>query len=450
MLFTALIRYFVFQLLVLRNVHSTHIENPETYKQKLLQWSQQFDEVVWLDSNNYAQNYSSYDAVLAVEAFTVLQTDHYNAFDQLKEYQSLTKDWIFGYLSYDLKNDVEQLYSKNHDELEFPELFFFQPKKVFLLKGHTLQVLYLYLVYDELQHDLNTIAETDLVPMGANKESEENPIKIKMRIHKDAYFEKVNKMLSHIHRGDIYEANFCQEFYAEATQINPYECFKKLNEISRPPFACFFKSYDNYLLSASPERYLKKDKQKIISQPIKGTSKRAASPSEDKILIQQLSEDQKERSENIMIVDLVRNDLAKTAKKGTVAVEELCKVYTFDQVHQMISTVTSEVEESVNPVDILKTTFPMGSMTGAPKISAMQIIDKLEESKRGLYSGALGYISPDNDFDFNVVIRSILYNARKHYVSYSVGGAITAKSDPLREYEECLLKAKAMREVLEG
>ena len=187
-----------------------------------------------------------------------------------------------------------------------------------------------------------------------------------------------------------------------------------------------------------------------MSQPIKGTAKRALDKGEDQALIKNLSEDIKERSENVMIVDLVRNDLSKTATKGSVQVEELCKVYTFDQVHQMISTVTSQVDQSTHPVDIIKTTFPMGSMTGAPKISAMQIIEALEETKRGLYSGAVGYFSPDNDFDFNVVIRSILYNDTNKYVSYSVGGAITAKSDPLKEYEECLIKAKAMRDVLEN
>ena len=171
---------------------------------------------------------------------------------------------------------------------------------------------------------------------------------------------------------------------------------------------------------------------------------------EDQKLKQKLATDIKERSENVMIVDLVRNDLAKTAIKGSVEVEELCKVYTFDQVHQMISTVISQVSDQVHPVDILKTTFPMGSMTGAPKISAMKIIETLEETKRGLYSGAVGYFTPEGDFDFNVVIRSILYNSSKKYVSYSVGGAITAKSDPLSEYEECLVKAKAMRQVLEN
>jgi para-aminobenzoate synthetase component 1 len=434
----------------LRQIKTQHISNPEVFKKQLLNWSQQFDEVVWLDSNNYDQQYSSYDAVLAVEAFTIFQTDYYDAFNQLKEYQTATKDWIFGYLSYDLKNDVEHLSSKNHDSLGFSDLFFFQPKKLFFLKGNVLETHYLNLVDEELEQDLKSVISSTVEKSEHASFSEENKIKIKLRIHKDEYFKKLNDLLSRIHRGDIYEANFCQEFYAEDTTINPFETYQELNAISKPPFATFLKVYDKYLMSASPERYIKKEGLKITSQPIKGTAKRSANKIEDEALIKHLSEDSKERSENVMIVDLVRNDLSKTATRGSVKVEELCKVYTFDQVHQMISTVTSQVLESTHPIDIMKSTFPMGSMTGAPKISAMKIIEALEETKRGLYSGAVGYFSPDNDFDFNVVIRSILYNETNKYVSYSVGGAITAKSDPLKEYEECLVKAKAMRTVLEN
>ena len=416
------------------------------FTNQLLIWSQKFDDVVWLDSNNYSQEHSSYDAVLAVDAFTSLQTDYFQAFEKLKEYQTITKDWIFGYLTYDLKNDVEDLQSKNHDGLHFSDLYFFQPKKVFLIKGNIVEIQYLNGVDDELEEDLVSIKKINK----STNQQLSNDIKIKLRIHKDDYFKKVNAMLAHIHRGDIYEANFCQEFYAEETSINPLETYKKLNTISNPPFATFFKCWDKYLLSASPERYLKKEGDTIISQPIKGTAKRSRDEEEDDKLKLDLAKDQKERSENIMIVDLVRNDLSKTAIKGSVKVKELCKVYSFEQVHQMISTVTSKVEDTVHPVDIIKSTFPMGSMTGAPKISAMQIIEDLEESKRGLYSGAVGYFAPNGDFDFNVVIRSILFNASKKYVSYSVGGAITAKSDVLMEYEECLIKAKAMRTVLEN
>ncbi|WP_243398924.1 aminodeoxychorismate synthase component I [Hanstruepera neustonica] len=430
----------------MRTIHTYQLEKSEDFKLKLLNWSQQFSEVVWMDSNTYNQKYSSYDAVLAVDAFTSIQTDYHDAFGRLKEYQSTTKDWLFGYLSYDLKNDVEDLQSNNFDGLQFPELCFFQPKKLFFLKENRLEVHYLNLVDDEREKDIQDIKSTDL-EIG-NYPSK--PIKIKLRIHKDEYFSKVETMLAHIHRGDIYEANFCQEFYAETSKINPLTTYQKLNDISQPPFATFLKLQDKYLLSASPERYLKKQGNKIISQPIKGTARRSIDSNEDDNLREALSKNEKERSENIMIVDLVRNDLSKTATKGSVQVEELCKVYTFPQVHQMISTISSEIEVDTHPVDVIKSTFPMGSMTGAPKVSAMKIIEELEETKRGLYSGAVGYFAPNGDFDFNVVIRSILYNETNQYVSYSVGGAITAKSDPLSEYEECLVKAKAMREVLEN
>ena len=204
------------------------------------------------------------------------------------------------------------------------------------------------------------------------------------------------------------------------------------------------------MLSASPERYLKKVGEKVISQPIKGTAKRSFDIEQDAFLKKELKNSAKERSENIMIVDLVRNDLSHTATKGSVVVEELCQVYTFKQVHQMISTIISKVDATVSPVEIIKTTFPMGSMTGAPKVSAMKIIEELEVTKRGLYSGAVGYFTPTGDFDFNVVIRSILYDAKKQYLSFSVGSAITAQSIPENEYEECLLKAKAMFEVLQN
>ena len=424
---------------------SVLIKDISSFKEKLLLWSQQFEDVVWLDSNNHQELNTEYDAVLAVDAITSIQTDYQDAFEKLEAYQNKTNDWVFGYLSYDLKNDIEQLKSNNFDGLEFPELYFFQPKKIFLIKGNRLNVFYLNFIANEFKEDLSAINSHKLINVTCK-----NDVKIHLRIHKDAYFNKVNELLNYIHRGDIYEANFCQEFYAENTQINPVETYKKLNGISRPPFATFLKVYDKFLLSASPERYIKKKGDYVISQPIKGTSKRSENAREDTQLKEQLLADEKERSENIMIVDLVRNDLSKTAMKGSVHVEELCKVYTFDQVHQMISTVSSRLSEGISPVDVLRTTFPMGSMTGAPKISAMKIIEELEETKRGLYSGAVGYFTPQGDFDFNVIIRSILYNATKQYVSYSVGGAITAKSDPFKEYEECLVKAKAMREVLEN
>jgi para-aminobenzoate synthetase component 1 len=411
------------------------------FKPQLLAWAQQFREIVFLDSNDYPQQYGSYDVILAVDAFTSIKTDADHAFENLKEYQQTTKDWLFGYLSYDLKNDTEELQSENFDGLDFPDLFFFQPKKLFLLKGSQLEIQYLRVCDDKIEYDLKEIQ--NLKSEISNLKSE---IRIKQRISKTEYLSKVETMLHHIHRGDIYEANFCMEFYAESAKINPFETFQKLNAISQPPFAAFFKNHKQFLMSASPERYLRKEGSKIISQPIKGTAKRSNDSIEDERIKSELQSNQKERSENIMIVDLARNDLSKTAEKDSVNVEELCGAYTFKQVHHLISTVVSESVKS--PVEIVKTTFPMGSMTGAPKISAMNIIEKLEETKRGLYSGAIGYFSPTGDFDFNVVIRSILYNTDNQYISFSVGSAITSQSQPEMEYAECLLKANAMREVL--
>lgn len=419
------------------------ISNPEHFKAQILSWSQQFREVVFLDSNTYEQQYSSFDCILAIDAFTSVKTDYHNAFEDLKQYQQTTKDWLFGYLSYDLKNDTEKLNSSNFDGLNFPDLFFFQPKKIFILKGNQLEIQYLFMCDDEVESDFNSISSIDDTHFQS-----ESTLQINQRISKESYLEKVATILEHIKKGDIYEANFCMEFYAEDVIIDPLAKFLKLNKISKPPFAAFFKNNKHFALCASPERYLRKAGETIISQPIKGTSKRFSNLSEDEKSKENLVSDPKERAENIMITDLVRNDLSKTAQQNTVNVTELCKIYSFLQVHQMISTVTSKLDSQYTAVDVLKTTFPMGSMTGAPKISVMHIIENLEESKRGLYSGAIGYFSPDGDFDFNVVIRSILYNQENRYVSFSVGSAITSQSIPENEFEECLLKAKAMQEVL--
>ncbi len=409
----------------------------------MLEWSRQFAEIAWLDSNEYHSETGEYEAVLAVEAFTAFKTDYFNAFDKLKEYQETTADWIFGYLSYDLKNDVEDLSSANFDGLKFPDLYFFQPQKLIFLKAGKAEFHYLRVVDDEIEADLEQINATSVPETFLRAKIEVRP-----RISKERYFEKVNEMLRHIHRGDMYEANFCQEFYAEEVSLDALDLYHSLNRISSPPFAAFLKLENYNLISASPERYLKKKGNELLSQPIKGTARRSGDLEEDLKIAGELALDPKEYSENVMIVDLVRNDLSRIAEKGSVKVDELCKVYTFRQVHQLISSVRAKLAEGIAPVEALRTSFPMGSMTGAPKISAMKIIEELEETKRGLYSGAVGYFSPDGDFDFNVVIRSILYNSENKYLSFSVGGAITSKSDPEKEYEECLLKARAMREVL--
>ena len=415
------------------------------FKKKLLTWGSSFPDIVWLDSNLDSSETTEFEAVLAVEAFTAIKTDHHNAFDKLKEYQQTTKDWIFGYLSFDLKNDVERLKSSNFDGLQFPDLYFFQPQKLVFLKDNIVEFVYLRMVDDEIETDFEEIQNLKF-----KTEIAEEKIEIQSRISKEEYLEKVGAMLEHIHRGDIYEANLCQEFFSENVDLNAFSIYQSLNEISTPPFAAFLRLENINLVSASPERYLRKKGEQLLTQPIKGTARRSSNPEEDKKIALNLAQDPKEMSENVMIVDLVRNDLSRIAEKGSVKVDELCKVYSFKQVHQMISSVTATIAKGIEPVEALRTSFPMGSMTGAPKISAMNIIEKLESTKRGLYSGAVGYFSPEGDFDFNVVIRSILYNSTNKYLSFSVGGAITAKSNPEKEYEECLLKSRALREVLEN
>ena len=429
-----------------RTTRTYSVESVSNLHEKLLRWAQQYQTAIWLDSNKHHLEHSNFDNILAIEEFTSIQTDAEHAFEKLKEYQTITQDYLFGYLSYDVKNASENLTSTNVDDLGFAELFFFQPQKILFIKDNRVEFRYLSMVEDEIDTDFKAICDIVLKPKKTTISNDE--VEIRSRISKKDYLKKVDKILEYIHKGDIYEVNFCQEFYAENTSINPLDIYEDLNTISEAPFATFLKIDHQFLLCASPERYLKKEGRKIISQPIKGTAKRFKNRLEDQKTATALSKDTKERSENIMIVDLVRNDLSKSAKKGSVQVEELCKVSSFKQVHQMISTVVSEIKEDVHLVDVIKDTFPMGSMTGAPKISAMKIIEDLEESKRGLYSGTVGYFTPSGDFDFNVVIRSILYDKEKKYLSFSVGSAITAKSSPEKEYEECLLKAKAMQFVL--
>lgn len=423
----------------------------ESFKQQLLCWADSFGEVVVLDSNVIANEkalYSSYDFIVAVDAFTSLKTDYVNSFKELYQYQNQTKDWLFGTISYDTKNAIESLSSTNQDGLEFPDLFFFQPKKLFLIKGSELEIQYLRMCDDEIESDFEAIQNQNGSDLSTSVSQTKNTIQ--QRISFEKYLEKTEQFLKAIHRGEIYEANFCMEFFAENADIEPLHVFQRLNAISKAPFAVYFKRNSQYLLSASPERFLKKIGSKLISQPIKGTSKRFSDPVLDEKARKNLALDPKERSENIMIVDLVRNDMSKTATKGSVQVEELCEVYSYKQVHQMVSTIVSEVEAHLSSVSVIQSCFPMGSMTGAPKISAMEIIEQLEETKRGLYSGSVGYFTPSGDFDFNVVIRSIMYNELNQYLSFSVGSAITAESIPENEYNECLLKAKAMFDVLEN
>lgn len=414
-------------------------DNPDTFKLKALHWANTFSNACYFDSNHYSDPYSAFDVFIGAGAKQQISNYGQGSLSKLKGFLQSEAGFIPGFLSYDLKNEIENLDSKNPDYLKFPDIHFFLPEHLIIINGNMVRV------YTETPDSVwEAINHFDLP---GTKPQTQKPV-IKSRFTRSEYIDNVKEIQKHIQRGDIYEINFCQEFYAENIRIDPLELFVRLNNVSPTPFANFFKYKDLYIMSATPERFLGRRKNKLISQPIKGTTSRYTNKKADEIQKKRLLDDEKERAENVMIVDLVRNDLTKSAKPGSVRVEELFGLYSFKQVHQLISTIVCEVREDLSNVDIIANTFPMGSMTGAPKISAMQLAEKYERSKRGIYSGAVGYFSPDGDFDFNVVIRSILYNSSLNYLSFHAGSAITLDSDPVKEYEECVLKGKAIHEVL--
>lgn len=374
-----------------------------------------------------------------------------NALTDFQDWLDKKKDWVFGYVSYDLKNCIEELETSALNLTGAALLHFIRPKTVvehfpesgaisFLKSGNG----------QENNPDFKEKILELFQHLSVSVALDTHRNNLKPRISKEQYIEAVTHLKNHIQQGDIYEANYCQEFFLEEKIIHPFLVWQRLNALTEAPFAAFVQTGEFYLLSASPERYIKKEGLKIISQPIKGTIKRGHTEEEELQLKQQLIGSEKERSENVMIVDLVRNDLSKSAVRGSVSVEELFGVHTFKTVHHLISTVSARVKEHTTFTQILKDTFPMGSMTGAPKIRAMQLIDAYEYAHRGLYSGSVGYINPEGDFDFNVVIRSIVYNASLPYISCSVGSAITSQSEAEMEYEECLLKAKAIMKALQS
>jgi para-aminobenzoate synthetase component 1 len=411
------------------------------FKLKAINWADGFEYCCILDSNSYQDPYGKYDFMIAAGARAVVQSKAEHAFETLKNFYDLSPDWVFGILGYDLKNGLENLQSNNPDHLNFPEMSFFKPEHLIISEQGILRV---EIGNPELLQFLADFPDSKACP------SNRPNLSIQARMDKHSYLKKVANLKQHILRGDIYEVTFCQEFFAEQVDINPAETFLQLNSNAPTPFAAYLKLKDKYVICASPERFLSKKAQQLISQPIKGTTARGLNETEDLKIKMQLRNDLKEQTENVMIVDLVRNDLTKSAVPASVKVEEQFGIYSFPQVHQMISTVSCMLQESIHVIDAIKNTFPMGSMTGAPKVRAMELIEQEELSKRGAYSGAIGYINPDADFDFNVVIRSILYAKDTKDLSFQVGGAITHDSVPEKEYQECLLKASAIVKTLKG
>lgn len=369
--------------------------------------------------------FSRFVAIGACKEFRLSSSDE---IQNLREWLDEQQDVVVAYLSYDLKNVLEELNSFNSDLIGFSPCRFVVPKEVHLFSEDYVDSY----VLENVKEQIDARPKPQLgSPLQAPNRKE--------------YSHQVENLQQHIQFGDIYEVNYCIQHGFENTVVDPYRLYQELQQNSPAPFSCFVSDNGKYLIGSSPERFMRKEENRIISQPMKGTNRRTADNEKQKV---ELRNNAKEVAENVMITDLVRNDLSRSAKKGTVKVDELCGVYEFEHVNTMISTVSAELREDVHPLDALLNAFPMGSMTGAPKIRAMELIDQFENFSRGLYSGAVGYFTPELDFDFNVVIRSILHNQEKQIVTFPTGGAITISSDPDKEYEECMLKAEAMRNVL--
>jgi len=406
----------------------------------MLSWANRFSIFCFLDNHRYQTNYHSVECLLAVGGKKDPTCDSLNGLQNLL---NENRGWLFGHLSYDLKNDIEGLQTTRPEKLGFPDIFFFEPRIIIRLSekesdSHRMEI--------ECDEDAEMIFTAIMSAEIIEVSEQSRPITIHQRVSKEKYIETIEQLKKHILRGDCYEINYCMEFFAENIVADPLSIYQKLSSTSPNPFSALYKLDDKWLICASPERFLKKEGNKILSQPIKGTSSRfLKDDNKDKKSKDELFISEKDRSENVMVVDLVRNDLARVCKEGTVKVDELFGIYSFPQVHQMISTVSGELKDKISFTEIIKATFPMGSMTGAPKRKVLELIEKYESSKRGIFSGAVGYITPEGDFDFNVVIRSIMYNASLKYLSFMAGSGITFYSDARKEYEECLLKAEAMR-----
>ncbi len=413
-------------------------------KKKLLNWASSFKFVAHYDNNDYDNNlYKRFECLSAVSnGNSFVRNAGNNAWNDFESLKKQNPDnWFFGYFGYDLKNELEELSSNNQDFHKSPSICFFIPETVVTIKTNSNLI--------EISAENPKAVWAEILKVKPTDEFYPKSISVKAAITKEDYIGAVDKIRAHIIEGDLYEMNFCQEFYANGF-LEPASFFNRLNRFSPAPFSAWFKNDKQHIFSASPERFLYKDSEKVVSQPIKGTIQRSDDKMQDQMLKEELYMSEKDRAENVMIVDLVRNDLSRMAKIGTVEVEELFGIYGFRQVWQMISTVSAKLNNEADSIEAIKAAFPPGSMTGAPKIMSMELIEQYESSARGVFSGTLGYFSPDGNFDFNVLIRSIFYNEDSQNISFQTGGAIVYDSDPEKEYEECLLKAKAMLLALDA
>lgn len=347
----------------------------------------------------------------------------------LKAFHNSRSNWLFGYLGYDLKNFTEQVTSENRELVNTPDLYFMEPEILLsICREGKVDILSGMYNFGEPENRGST---TGVVS------------NLKREIIESDFKKNIEEIKQRIKEGDFYEVNYSYPITGNYSG-DPFWLYRQMREINPVPFAGFIKTEDFSVCCASPERFLKREADHIISEPIKGTTGRSENAEQDSRLKEKLLSN-KNKAENLMIVDLVRHDFSKVAKTGSVRVSKLYDVQTFGTVHQLISTIEADVDSESNSVDIIKACFPMGSMTGAPKIEVMKAIEKLEVYRRGIYSGAIGYFKPNGDFDFNVVIRSaIIQNGN---LVYPVGGAITTDSDPADEWEETEIKARTITKI---
>ena len=404
----------------------------------MLSWANRFNIFCFLDNQDYSLQPHRYDCLLAAGAHRSISSSSHRDIDQ---FLAQSNGWVFGHLAYGLKDVIHGLPPAAPDRTGFPLFHFFEPD--FLCRLHNDGVTITALHPDAVYKEILAADSPRPAPAGA--------LLFQPALTREMYLQTVRQLQEHILRGDCYEINFCQSFRNEGAVIHPQTVYERLAQVSPMPFSAFYRLNDSYLICASPERFLTRTDLTILSQPMKGTIRRnLQNEQEDEALKRELKHSAKDQSENVMVVDLVRNDLSRICRDGTVGVDELFGVYSYPKVHQMISTVSGELLPGVTFSEILDATFPMGSMTGAPKHRVMELIDTYEPQPRGIFSGSVGYFDPEGNFDFNVVIRSIMYNNSSRLLWYAVGSGITFYSDPEKEWDECELKAAAIREVLAG
>lgn len=402
---------------------------------QMLNWSKQFNIFVFMDSCGYHDEFSRYDAILACGAHQLFASP-----EAASAFQKKNGGWLFGHINFEYGYREFSLSPKVTEKPCFPVSNFFVPKYLITIKDDELTITC------DAGEGNKVFREISMA--SSLIEATHSGICFQPSESKSSYLQKVESLLNQIRLGNCYEINYCQHFYAEDAEIDPHAVYTQLAAVSPNPFAALYRLNEDYLMCASPERFIRRQSNRLISQPIKGTTKRDLENAENDFRLKHhLATSEKDRCENVMIVDLVRNDMSKIAAAGSVQVPQLFTIDSFPQVHQMKSTIECLLPGNITFNDLITAMFPMGSMTGAPKKKVLELTSAYEVHPRGIYSGTIGYIDPEGNCDFNVVIRSVIYSRHARFLEYYVGGGITINSNPSEEYDECLLKAKAIQRV---